>query len=347
MTDPHVPISPAAWRELFAAAAQIAELAPWEFATDGELFGLTDPVTNEVRIGHILGNAGIIFGAVIYRDKGIHWLLSTLEGDSDESPDLAVESMDCIKLEWVRKVELTKEDKAAMSAAGFKATGRGPIWPQFRSSKPGWHPWHIDAAEAHQLVSDLAQLIAFLHLLKSNPTFFEGRSNSEIPFLRADPSSRGKTLKEVDWLPLVLSPEPSEEPEPLPEAVLKELNDLDRDPELTVEFDARLLFEASFKDEGRPCVARMGLLVESGSGCVESFDLQSATKPAVKTCHSCLAALLLKAQVIPGKLLVLQSRYHEGLKPLCSKLGIKLGISHCLPLVDEAFDSMAEAISRQ
>ena len=132
----------------------------------------------------------MVFEVGICRDKGVSWLLSALDCESGPEPNSAIESTDWVKLKWVSKGELTKEEKAAIAASGFKAKGRGLIWTQFCSSKPDWHPWHIDALEVRQLVSDLGQLTAIFRLLKAHPFLFEDRSLSEISFLRAGVPSR-------------------------------------------------------------------------------------------------------------------------------------------------------------
>ena len=141
-------VAPETWRALSAAAKSFAALKPWETIYDSNVVGLTDPVTGEARIGCVLGNAGQVFGAVFYRrPAGLRWILNILDEAPDE-PDLAcAEGIDCLKLEFVPKRELEKEDLAVLQAAGFKPAGRGSVWPQFRAAEPGWHPWFINQAE--------------------------------------------------------------------------------------------------------------------------------------------------------------------------------------------------------
>ena len=158
---PPPPVAPESWRALLAAAIDFAALEPWAFARDRDPVGLLDPITGEIRIGHVLGNGGEVFAAVFYRRAGLRWILSMF-GDTPDPGDFNnADGMDCLKVEFVSKRELWKEDLAGLKAAGFKPAGNGPVWPQFRSSEPGWHPWHINQAEADQLVADLPRLTAF------------------------------------------------------------------------------------------------------------------------------------------------------------------------------------------
>ena len=132
---PPPPVTPETWGTLLAAAADFAALAPWEFAYDSDVVGLIDPITGETRIGAVLGNAGQVFAAVVYRRAGLRWILSML----DEAPDTEdlnnADGMDALKVEFVPKRELVKEDLAVLKAAAFKPAGKGAVWPKYWSTE--------------------------------------------------------------------------------------------------------------------------------------------------------------------------------------------------------------------
>jgi len=141
---PPPPVATETWRALLAAASDFAARQPWESMYDSDVVGLIDPVTGETRIATVLGNAGEVFAAVFYRHAaGLRWILQMLDDAPDPEDFNTADGMDCLKLEFVPKRELCKEDLAMLKAAGFKPAGKGSVWPQFRSSDPGWHPWHI------------------------------------------------------------------------------------------------------------------------------------------------------------------------------------------------------------
>ena len=136
------------WCALHALALDIEELAPWEFTADTEWVGLEAVGGRDYRLANVLGKAEEVFAAVIYQRTGIGWLLKVLDDDFDPEDLNAAVGMDCLKLEFVTKRELVKAGLAVLKAVGFKPARRGCSWPQFRSSIPGWHPWHISRAEA-------------------------------------------------------------------------------------------------------------------------------------------------------------------------------------------------------
>jgi hypothetical protein len=199
-------VAPETWRALLAAATEFAALEPWEFACDCDLVGLIDPVSGETRIGHVLGNAGEVFAAVFYRREGLRWILSMFAEESDPLDANVADGMDCLKVEFVPKRELDKDDLAVLKAAAFKPAGRGCVWPQFRSSEPGWHPWYIHQTEAEQLLADLPRLTAFYRLFEKHTGLFDDRAPTEIPFLPGALPSRLLTPEDLDWRPLLLLP---------------------------------------------------------------------------------------------------------------------------------------------
>lgn len=244
---PPPPVAPETWSALLAAAADFAALEPWKFTYDSDAIGLIDTATNETRIATVLGNAGEVFAAVFYRRAaGLRWILQML-GDTPDPEDLNnADGMDCLKLEFVPKRELWKEDLAMLNAAGFKANGKGSIWPQFRSAKPGWHPWHINQAEASQLLADLPRLIAFCKMFKQHPDLFDERDATEIPFLPAVSPARPLTPKDLDWRPLLPPPVSGLDGFQPAADKLEKLRALKRTPGTACEFDSSLLPGGSF-----------------------------------------------------------------------------------------------------
>jgi hypothetical protein len=337
---PPPPVAPETWRLLLAATAEFAALKPWEFACDSDPVGLIDPASGETRIGHVLGNAGEIFAAVFYRRAGVRWIISML-GDSPDPEDINnADGMDCVKVEFVPKRELWKEDLAVLKNAAFKPVGKGPIWPQFRSSDPGWHPWHINQAEADQLLTDLPRLTAFCKLFEQHPGLFADRDATEIPFLPVPLPDRAFTPKDLDWRPLLPPPLTGFEPFQAPAAQLEKLRALQHRPGLACEFDCTMMPGGSFYEKGRPCFGRFSLLVEKQRGLVIGMDVQSGTLTPGEAAGRTLIKALLMAKSLPEKIFIGGSRLQPVLQPLCDELKIELWPASSLPALEEAVESL-------
>ena len=340
---PPPPVAPETWRALLAAATDFAALEPWENMYDSDVVGLIDPATGETRIATVLGNAGEVFGAVFYRRAaGLRWILQMLNDTPDLEDFNTADGMDCLKLEFVPKRELEKEDMAMLKAAGFKPAGKGSVWPQFRSAVPGWLPWHINQAEAVQLLADLPRLTAFCKMFEEHPELFDRSDDDEIPFLPAVMPDRALSPKDLDWRPLLPPPVSGLDSFQPAAAQLEKLRALKRAPGTAFEFDSSLLPGGSFLENGRPCFGRFSLLVEQKRGLVLGMDVQSGALTPGEAAGRGLVEALLVAGILPEKVFIGGSRLQLVLQPLCDALQIQLWPASSLPALEEAVASLSQ-----
>jgi hypothetical protein len=340
---PPPPIAPETWRALLAVAADFAALEPWKNMYDSDVVGLIDPATGETRIATVLGNAGEVFAAVFYRRAaGLRWILQMLNDAPDPEDLNNADGIDCLKLEFVSKRELEKEDAAMLKAAGFKPAGKGCVWPQFRSADPGWLPWHINQAEAGQLLADLPRLTAFCKMFEQHAELFDRSAAAEIPFLPAVMPDRALSPKDLDWRPLLLPPVSGLDSFQPAAAQLEKLHALKRAPGTACEFDSSLLPGGSILENGRPCFGRFSLLVEQRHGLVIGMDVQSGALTPGEAAGRGLVESLLKAGQLPDKIIIGGSRLQPVLQPLCDALQIKLWPASSRPALEAAVASLSQ-----
>jgi len=55
------------WRKLYQAAIRIKEIAPWEWMTETDIFGVQDPETDEISFVSIMGMLGEHLSLAVYR----------------------------------------------------------------------------------------------------------------------------------------------------------------------------------------------------------------------------------------------------------------------------------------
>lgn len=338
---PPPPVAPDTWRALLAAASTLAAEKPWESMYDSDVVGLLDPITGEKRVACILGNAGQVFGAVFYRGAaGLRWILEVLNEPPDAPEFANAEGIDCLKLEFVPKRELTPPDLEMVKGAGFKPAGRGNVWPQFRSASPGWHPWYIDQTEADQFLSDLPRLTAFCRLFRAQADLFAGRAPAEIPFLPAALPDRPLRVEDLDWQPLIALPSSNFAPFAAPEEQLAQLRALHPVPTSTFEYECALLPGGSFLENGRPCYGRLSLLVDHRRGLVLGLDVSSGASPRGEAAGRGLVKTLVGNGFMPGNLMIRDAKLEPVLAPLCAALGIRLKVSARLKGVEDAVCSL-------
>ncbi len=273
--------------------------------------------------------------------------MKALDEPFDPEELSAVEGMDCLKLEFTRKSELTRHDLAVLKGARFEPKGRGCVWPQFRSTQPGWHPWYITQTEADAMLADLPRLIAFYRLFEKEESLFDGHPPLELPFLAVELPERALTPGDLDWRPCLRIAEPQLAAYTPDRQVMEQLLRIVPSPGLVCEFDSLLMAGASFVEEGRPCFGRLGLLAQSGNGVVLGLDIQPGALSAGYAAGASLVGALLKAGRLPAKLILRDPRWRPVVEPFCATLGIQIGLARRLPAFEEALASVSQFISNR
>jgi hypothetical protein len=281
---PPIPVvTPETWKKLFPTAEAFGLLAPWTWMHDSELLGLRHPVTGEKLLCSILGRMRTMFALLVYRhDAGIRWVLNTIQNDGDsgglEDPDSGFEQ-DCVKVEYVPKSDLTKEDRATLTAASFAPSAKkGGSWPAFRSLVPGGYPWYLAQVEAETLLYALPRVGAFASLVRDDPEFGVDLRTGEVPFFPDDwdPVRRPLRAEALDWQPLITPPEPSPIRVSLDDAMLARLLKLPQAKGFHLEID---VFYSPFLvgDGERPYFPKGVMATDRTSGFIGGLRLAPFT----------------------------------------------------------------------
>ena len=317
---PPPPIALETMQALIQAATAFGAAKPWEKMFDTHLVGLTDPVTNDLRLASVMGNAGQVFGASISRRAaGFRCLLQIID-DVGELPDMEIAAnMDGLKLEFVARHELTKEEVSRLKAHKFQPVGSGRIWPQFQSVVPGWAPWYIDETEARQLAADLPRIVQFYTLFRAHPDLYDDHDFPEVPFLPEPMPGRPLTPDDLDWRALTVPPETHAPYQPGDEQ-WPALRALKPDGQLECEFGCEVLSSSLILEQGKPCHSRVALLLDHQQNLVLGVQNVFAFQPLARSAGEKLVAMLLQLGRRPRALFVADARLVPILAPLCLEL---------------------------
>lgn len=332
------------WRMLLAQAVEFQQLAPWQWMTNYAVLGLHEPDTGKIRFADVLGNAGEVFGLVIYRGPlGVRMLLETLWTPEDPRRRDLLFNLDAIKLEFVEKQELRPEDRALYQQLKFKPPPKQPHpWPSFQSFSPGFLPWFLDQDEAEALLADLRKVIRFARLVRDCPGLYEGHTPREVPFVPVDPHYLGPERKEdLAWHLLQLPPEPPPKPFAANDSKLAHLSVKSRQPNFACELGSFYL-NTSVWDAGRPYYTKVALLVDAATGYVYGFHLSGAAESLEETAGHCLLKNLSKLKHLPEQIVFPNERLRQAMQPLAAKLGIDVEVAPDLPMLEEARTSMEQ-----
>ena len=335
-------VSPETWQALLKKAVEYQRLAPWQWMTNYAVLGMHDAASGKIRFADVLGNAGEVFGLVIYRGAlGVRILLETLWNPQDEHPLDLLFNMDAIKLEFVDRDELRPEELALYKQLRFKPALRQPLpWPNFQSFVPGYLPWFLDQTEAELLLGDLGKAIRFARLVRDTPDLYAGRKPNEVPFVPGDPRLEGPArARDLTWHQLQAPQELPPEPFPAHGPQVLKLRAKGRQPNFACEMDSFYL-NNSVWDAERPYFTKVALLVDANTGYVYGFKLSGAKESLEQTAGDCLMQVLPQLERLPEKINLPTERLRLAVQPLAKALGVRVNVRSNLPMLKEARKSM-------
>ena len=95
------------WGSLFDSAMRIKQLAPWEWMSETDIFGVKNPESDEFGFVSIMGEAGEHFGVALYRGYRALYDFFNLQFDEEqkqyEYPELLLE---------IPQIQASFEDRA-------------------------------------------------------------------------------------------------------------------------------------------------------------------------------------------------------------------------------------------
>lgn len=324
------------WRRLYQAAIAFRQLAPWEWMTETDVFGVQNPESGQIGYGSIMGMLGEHLALAVYLgSEGLEGFWR-LEEDRDLEPSFVLE-VPQLQASWGDRRELRWEDREVIKALGLKFRGRG-AWPLFRSYAPGYFPWFVTPEEARFLTLVLEQGLEVARRVKENRALLAPLHKGI--YLVRTPEKRGETLV---WKDERVKPPPPQ-PRPLPSPTITEtdLAALRRLPRQKITVQADLFLMPSpikEKEDPRPYFPYNLMTVEARSGFILGTDLL-APKPSLDAVWAkapeAFLNVLRRLGSLPTEVAVRSERVYELLKPVAAGLGIRLTRRRSLPALEQA-----------
>jgi hypothetical protein len=161
------------WRQLYEVMGRLKELAPWQWMEEGDIFAVQNPETAEWGYVSVMGMGGEHYAVAVYQGaEGLYGFWGLQEAGDEMAPEqlLAVPEL---QASFEDRETVEKEDREVMKELGLKFRGRH-AWPAFRSYRPGYAPWFIEAAEARFLYHALEQTLEVAARYRDNPDLLDG-----------------------------------------------------------------------------------------------------------------------------------------------------------------------------
>src|SRR5512139_3626973 len=145
------------WRALYDQAIAFRDIACWEWMSDSVVFGVKNIDNDEIGYCCVLGELGEVFGLVVYLgSEGLEIHRKIQSGRMRPTSPESRYSQKCLTTWFSNRGELDKSELATAKQLGYNFKGRN-VWPQFRSMRPGYCPWHVTESEAIFLSDCLEQ----------------------------------------------------------------------------------------------------------------------------------------------------------------------------------------------
>lgn len=325
------------WQQLYTLADRIKALAPWNILYEDDLFGVRDPVTGEDCFISVMGQGGDHYAISVYMGALAlyqFWALHDIE-DEETAMQLLL-GIRQLQLAFDDRENLEDFDRAVIKQLGRKYRGRAS-WPVFRSFKPSYLPWQIDAAEADLLIRTLEQTIDLLARIADDETLLEPRD--EESYLMRIPETQAGGIIWRDEIVEILPPPMPELNIQLDAAQLEAASKLRK--QHTLELDIATLPEPVADEDGRPYFASLLLVVDGKSGMVFASEILPRGETPMHTTAGALHVLLdtfTRLGWTPNTVNVRHDMAKELLQPLMKMLGVKLKVKPELPKLDEALE---------
>ncbi len=318
------------WLRLYEAAGRLKETAPWEWMEEVDVFGVQDPETGEVGYVSIMGMLGehlalaLYYGAVALRQFWVYQDMGPMA-----RPESLLE-MRHLQASFEDRAELSDDDRAQIKGLGLKYRGR-QAWPMFRSYRPGYCPWHLEASEVRFLTHAIDQALVMASRLRQDPNAL-GPGGEDRYLVRVPHDGAGPLTWEDEMRPL-----PPEEPQTLRVGMdLAALEALKRLPQSDVTLEADLsLVPICIGERGeRPYFPYLLMAVERQSGIVlgaEFLDARPGLRAMWSEIPERMVHMLAAANLRPRRIVVSAPPLYGLLGTLVDDLGFKLEISAELP----------------
>lgn len=327
------------WQKLYQAAIRIKELAPWAWMTETDIFGVQNPETDELGFVSVMGMLGEHLSLALYLGpEGLYsfWGFQRLGASA---PPEAILGLPHLQASFEDRNELSQKDRDVIKALGLKFRGR-QAWPQFRSYRPGFFPWYVEAPEARFLTVALEQAVDVTLRFKKDPGVLSGLDDYSY-LVRVPREEEGAQVWEdrIDIVPPV-------KPEPIPLTMdldlLRKAKQLPRSRHV-LEMDFFMVPAPIAEPGERPYFPHMLLVVDRDSGMILSTELLGP-EPGLEEMWGLvpltLVRLLARMRFIPRQALVGSSLLSQLLQPLAEELGFEIKVTRNLRSLNQAKASL-------
>ena len=334
------------WRKLYDVAGRVKQMAPWQWMLETDLFAIQHPQTGEVGFVSVMGTLGEHLAIAHYSGAiGFYGFWRMATGSKQEVEDEYF-LLPQLQASFEDRDQLDKRDREVIQALGLKYRGK-QAWPLFRSYRPGYLPWHLEAPEADLLSWTLEQLLEVAPRFQGLARPARARIPKEYP-LRV-PSMVGDTVTWRDGVVAAPDVPLQEITIELAPGLLESVRRLERGPrEIQVDLSPQPFVIG--EPGQRPQVPFLLMAVDVESGfvlCTEVLAAEPNVEVMLGQAPGRLLATIVRLGVRPVTIAVRTWRLENVLSPVASAIGVKLVQKRRLPALERVSREMERFMGRR
>ena len=332
------------WRDLYHAAMEFKKIECWNWMWDSDIFGVQNPENGEIGYCCVMGRLGEHFALAVY--LGTEGLESYLKVQSEEVSPYSIDvplDQKCLMASFEDREFLQKEDFQVIRRLGLKFRGRN-AWPLFRSHQPGYFPWYLASEEAKYLTIALQQTIEVALRFKDDPKMLIPPAKNR--YLVRVPKKEKDGLR---WRDEWLSPHPLKKKKTVAKPI--DVNRLEKIKRTILqrrgvwEIDFFYLPQPVGKKGERPYYPYVVFYVEHDSHLVLNSYLGKPAKCISEFAEQFLR-FMERVKLLPQRVLVKREEAFKLLKPVTSRLGIRLRNVKRLPALEKVKASIFDSLEK-
>lgn len=331
-------------RKLYAAAIAFQKLACWDWMLDSHNFGVQNPESGEIGYCCVMGNLGEHYALAVYLgDEGLQGLKQMRSGRVPDNPAEVLRLQKCLSASFEDREFIQAEDREVMRALGLKFRGRN-AWPLFRSYRPGYQPWFLDAAETRFLTLALEQAMEVALRFRENRRLLSAGGRNTYLVRVPEPDGDGWKWHDETRKPGVYRPEiPT--PPPVNDILIQRVLNSTQPTDGVLEADYFTLPGAVQENKGtRPFYPYLCLFVDHESGFLFGQEIVPPSEIAESFGNS-LLEILERIGMLPDTIQVCRPEALALLEPIAFRLNIRLKSVRRLPAMEEAEEALLDFLS--
>lgn len=334
------------WRELYRSAIEFKELAPWDWMSDTDLFGVQNPEDSDTGYCCVLGGCGEFFGLAVYLGtEGLNAYLDLQSGriGIKNDPFEVLLSKKCLVMSFENKSQLSKEDLRVIKKLGLVFKGKH-AWPQFRWYEPGYYPWYLNRDHVIFLSLCLNQAMDVARRVRKEPDLLVPQHDI-LYFVRV-PTKQDNNIEWIDvWLKPVELQKIVRVTYEFDTAQLKDIETTASRTDMEWEMDAFFVSMCVREKDERPHYPLAFLCVDRASDFILNVHLTHHARYE-RDFIDYFVNIIKEHKILPKRILVKKQELGTYLEPLLEKFSIELNLVTKFAALDKARRSLSQELTK-